>query len=197
MSIDYIFIINLNISMARATTKKEKARILYEENGMDIPGLVRNFGLTENTIRKWIQQGGWRKGLTSEERAQGKSFAKTSVEIVKSNANEKNKLIIEMAQPTLELAFENLHGKMMQEKNTQEFSNIRDYAGLIGKLMETIGKITGETSGDLEKAEVEVKRKTLDVLSEISNRISGAGNKTITATSEDVNLGAFESKVIN
>lgn len=181
--------------MPSSKSKKDKAKELYETQGMHIEDLARILNVKENTVKGWIDKGNWKKSLSKQELSEGKKFAKTAVATIKENS--KNKLLIEMAQPTLELAFENLHGKLLLEKQTQEFSNIRDYAGLIGKLMETIGKITGETTGDLEKAEVEVKRQTLSVLNEISEKMKSVSGKQLTASSETIDLEKYEVKVVD
>lgn len=176
--------------------RKLKAKQIYEGRGLEPSKIAEILKLNVKTVTGWIEKEGWVKGLTEEDVAAGKEFARTSFEIVKEGST-KNKLILEMAQPTLELAFFNLHAKLTQERNSQEFSSIRDYAGLIGKLMETIGKITGETTGDLEKTEVEIKRQTLGVLSDIAKRIEEKGVKKITASSDNFDLEKYQVKVID
>lgn len=184
--------------MPSLDSKKRKARDLYEFHNSTFDALARQFGVKEHTIIKWSTDGGWRRQTLVQ---QGKDSAQASVQKIESTIDKLKKVskkeqivILDMAGPVLRLAFENLHTKLMMEKDSGELSSIRDYAGLIGKLSDVVGKITGETKGEHEDAD-SIRSRTLNEFKDFMGIITNDIPK-LTARSETIDITQFESKTI-
>lgn len=166
--------------------KQEAAKFLYEEKKFTLIEIAEKVGVTPVTISRWKKEGKWKKKEVETKPEKYRPQAEISIDneiqmmIDKYSENKKSPML-DKIEPLLDLSFENLFHKLLQEKNNNNFSNIRDYQGLVTKLMDLKGKITGETS-DKVVDENEVKAKVVDDLSRIAEAITqlnASGTKKI------------------
>lgn len=172
--------------------KKNFAKQLYESGNLTNVDIAKKIDVDVSTIKRWAKTGKWVNQSKAMELDDIVNFSNG----LQSVASEKRMGILEKFEPIFELAADNLKEKLLQEKTTKEFSNIRDYAGLIGKVAEVCGKITGETTG-AEREQSQLKRDFLQNLQRVSKAIEDkvSGGK-LAGASNIIELDQFTTKII-